>query len=734
MMLNLNIQKKLILLLLVFGMVPLLAAMPVIFGKLEEMRAYDLEEKSTLAQSVGETIDRNLFERYGDVQAFGTNSASKDLSHWYKPGTDNPLINSMNAYMTNYGLYKIMMVVDMEGRVAAVNSTNNKGAALDTSFLYARNFKDASWFQKAVKKEFLKSDALDGTVVEDAQYVPLVAEAYKGEDGFTIPFSAPIYSYSGEMIGVWVNFADFGLVEDIVKDFYKSKGKPTLAFGVANSQGVVLVDYDPTARAEKANARDPNHIGKKTTDQAELPASLEMLKAAKGTEIALDTVSGESDAVGWYRTDGALGYPGLGWQVFVHQPATEAFASIVATERLLYVIMAVAAGVLCVMGFLVGTFASRPIRKLSEEIERLSQGDYSSTLEDTGRGDEIGDMIRAMNNNITKMREIVGNIKVAATSVNAAAGEIAAGSSDLSMRTEQQASSLEETAASMEEITGTVRQNSANAGTANDLATKANSVAADGGQVVERAVSAMASIEKSSQKISDIISVIDEIAFQTNLLALNAAVEAARAGDAGKGFAVVASEVRSLAGRSATASKEIKALIGESVSQVKDGAQLVNQAGEVLRNIVSSVKQVASIVSEIASASAQQATGIDEINSAVSQMDEATQQNAALVEENTAAAQSMLEQARSLESMIGYFKVEETDGDASSGSAEMPAPKPTSAPVKPSVKKAAAKPIKKSAGMAAKANGAHPPHADVHPAIIKSSGGKKAAEEGWEEF
>lgn len=333
-------------------------------------------------------------------------------------------------------------------------------------------------------------------------------------------------------------------------------------------------------------------------------------------------------------------------------------------------------------------------------------GEYEGTF---------ADIKQAVNALSDKLIDTVMRIKNAAQSVNSAASEIAAGSSDLSMRTEQQASSLEETAASMEEITGTVKQNSSNAATANDLSNNASKVADEGGKVVESAVSAMGNIEKSSQKISDIIGVIDEIAFQTNLLALNAAVEAARAGDAGKGFAVVASEVRSLAGRSASASKEIKALINESVGQVKDGAKLVNQAGDSLKGIINSVQQVAVIVSEIASASVQQATGIDEINSAVTQMDEATQQNAALVEENTAAAQSMLEQARSLEELIGFFKVEGTEEHVSAPVVELA--KPVA-----SAKAPAKAPVRKATGT----NGAV---RKIIPAVHAQQ-----AHEGWEEF
>jgi methyl-accepting chemotaxis protein len=300
----------------------------------------------------------------------------------------------------------------------------------------------------------------------------------------------------------------------------------------------------------------------------------------------------------------------------------------------------------------------RGIAETVDVLKNFADGNLTRKIEGEYKG-TFREIKASLNSTIDRLRDMVRKIVEAAQSVNSAASEISSGSTDLSQRTEEQASSLEETAASMEQITGTVKQNSSNASTANDLSTKANVVANDGGRVVEDAVSAMRNIEQSSKKISDIIGVIDEIAFQTNLLALNAAVEAARAGDAGKGFAVVASEVRSLAGRSASASKEIKALINESAVQVSTGAELVNQAGETLRGIVASVKQVSEIISEIASASTEQATGIDEINSAITQMDEVTQQNAALVEQNTAAAQSMLEQAQELERIMRFFTLSE---------------------------------------------------------------------------
>ncbi|HKB52491.1 MAG TPA: methyl-accepting chemotaxis protein, partial [Ramlibacter sp.] len=238
-----------------------------------------------------------------------------------------------------------------------------------------------------------------------------------------------------------------------------------------------------------------------------------------------------------------------------------------------------------------------------------------------------------------------------------ASGQIASGNQDLSQRTEEQASSLEETAASMEELTGTVKQNADNARQANQLAQSASAVAEQGGAVVGEVVTTMDAINTASKKIVDIISVIDGIAFQTNILALNAAVEAARAGEQGRGFAVVATEVRNLAQRSAAAAKEIKGLIDDSVGKVSTGTELVSRAGQTMDEVVSSIKRVTDIMGEIAAASQEQTRGIEQVNQAITQMDQVTQQNAALVEEASAAAQSMREQAGSLVEAVSVFKL-----------------------------------------------------------------------------
>jgi methyl-accepting chemotaxis protein len=299
------------------------------------------------------------------------------------------------------------------------------------------------------------------------------------------------------------------------------------------------------------------------------------------------------------------------------------------------------------------------VKQTQITVKAAIEGDLSARIPIGGKTGEIEALCRGVNAMLDNTVELVRRVKTAAEEVQTGAEEISKGNLNLSQRTEEQASSLEETASSMEEMTSTVRQTADNAGQANQLAMAARQQAEKGGAVVNSAITAMGGINSASKKIADIIGVIDEIAFQTNLLALNAAVEAARAGEQGRGFAVVATEVRNLAGRSATAAKEIKALIQDSVARVDAGSKLVDESGRTLEDIVSAVKKVTDIVAEIASASREQSSGIEQVNKAVMQMDQTTQQNAALVEEASAASQAIVEQAQALNGMIARYKVDD---------------------------------------------------------------------------
>jgi methyl-accepting chemotaxis protein len=358
-----------------------------------------------------------------------------------------------------------------------------------------------------------------------------------------------------------------------------------------------------------------------------------------------------------------------------------------AARLMMFVIAGISLFFSCIVGFLITRSVTRPLGQAVDVAQRVAAGDLTSTIEVTTT-DETGQLLAALKQMNANLATMVAEVRDGTDSIATASKEIASGNADLSQRTEEQATSLEQTASSMETLTSTVRQNAENAKAANQLAGSASVIAARGGAVVGQVVTTMSSINDSSKKIVDIISVIDGIAFQTNILALNAAVEAARAGEQGRGFAVVAAEVRTLAQRSAAAAKEIKELISDSVHKVDDGTRLVDEAGKTMDEIVTSVKRVTDIMAEITAASQEQSQGIAQVNTAVAQMDDVTQQNAALVEEAAAAAESLREQAQHLADAMAVFTL--SDGARAHGPRSRPVAPARLAPV---ARKPAAKPV-----------------------------------------
>nr|WP_315483711.1 methyl-accepting chemotaxis protein [uncultured Undibacterium sp.] len=345
-------------------------------------------------------------------------------------------------------------------------------------------------------------------------------------------------------------------------------------------------------------------------------------------------------------------------QLVAGQKAAENSQALFIKARMMIIIaIAISIGIGFSMAIWLARIVSKPLQNAVGLAQSIASGDLTNKIEAESTC-ETGQLIRALSDMNTSLLNVVSEVRAGTDQINDAATEIASGNLDLSSRTEEQASSLEETASSMEEITATVKHNSENARQANVLSQTATSIAEKGGNVVSEVVSTMTSINESSKKIVDIISVIDGIAFQTNILALNAAVEAARAGEQGRGFAVVASEVRSLAQRSASAAKEIKELINDSVEKVSQGTRLVDSAGSTMQEVVASVKRVSDIISEITAAGQEQTSGIEQINQAIIQMDSVTQQNSALVEEAAAAAATLQEQAANLVQVVSVFKLD----------------------------------------------------------------------------
>ena len=361
-------------------------------------------------------------------------------------------------------------------------------------------------------------------------------------------------------------------------------------------------------------------------------------------------------------------------------------------------------------------------------MSEVAQGNLDTPIPDA----PAGSLLDGLGRMVVSLRQLVTEVRSATESIATASSEIAQGNNDLAHRTEDTASNLQSTASSMEELTSTVRQTSDSAQTANQMATSAATVAARGGEVVSRVVATMQDINASSNKISDIIGVIDGIAFQTNILALNAAVEAARAGEQGRGFAVVASEVRSLAQRSAEAAKEIKALIGASVEKVESGTQLVGNAGATMTEIVESVQRVTDIIGEIRSATSEQSQGIAQVNTAMNQLDQMTQQNSALVEQSTAAADSLREQAMKLTQVVALFRVNGSNASA---------PAPARRPATPAALRPAPAPVRAGKAPPPLVKPASPRPAPAAKAPVaalppKSSSPKPAAgdNDDWESF
>ena len=405
----------------------------------------------------------------------------------------------------------------------------------------------------------------------------------------------------------------------------------------------------------------------------------------------------------------------------------------IAGVMVLGVLLAIVAGT----QFLIRTI-QQPLLQASGLAGRIARGDLSARASDSRRGDEFGELLASLEAMRASLARMVAQVRSSTDSIATASDQIAAGNQDLSARTESTSSNLQQTAAAMEEFTSTIAQSAGSASQASQLASSARDVAQRGGAVVSEVVSTMEAIQASSRKISDIIGVIDGIAFQTNILALNAAVEAARAGEQGRGFAVVAGEVRTLAQRAATAAREIKGLIDVSVENVESGSRLVQQAGGTMGEIVQSVQRVADMIGEVTAAAAEQSAGVGQVNQAVGQLDRMTQQNAALVEQSAAAAQSLREQAQQLAQVVSVFKVEDGGGAPAAPARPAPAapaPAPMPAAAAPRLAPRPAAPVRvaaPAAGAAAAAGAAPVLAARSAPPARKPAAA--SADDDWESF
>ncbi|MFZ4410243.1 MAG: methyl-accepting chemotaxis protein, partial [Paracraurococcus sp.] len=642
---RLAIRSRIVLLLFAFGLAPAFLLGVAFLSERDELRRNAMDRLADAAASLTDTIDRNLFERYGDVQAFGLNTVAHDARNWRRPGADNPLVRAIDEYVALYGVYKLSVLVDPKGAVLAVNSHDAAGKPIRTESLYARSFAEAPWLGRAVRGEFLVGpEGLTGTVVESPARSAVVAEAFPGEDGYSIVFAAPVKDQAGGLIGVWANFADFGLVEQIVADFHArlaASGMPGAELTVLDPRGTVIVDYDPAARPGPYR-RDFGVIGALNLAERGVAAAVAAVAGERGAIVARHARKGIDQAAGYARSHGAMGFPGLRWSALVRVPVTEAFAVL---DRILgrgMLLLGFALGLILPLGFWIGAGFARPVTALAGAMRRLAAGEAVERVPGAGRHDEIGRMAAAVMVFRDGIREaaalrtrqeaereaaeaakrqalldMADRVEAAASAAVASIGTraeamaadadgmahtaetVATSSAQVAAAAEQALRNAETVAAATEQLSASVREISSQVASASTTTRQA----AEQGQASQAVIQGLSD---SAARVGEVVRMIADIAGKTNLLALNATIEAARAGEAGKGFAVVAGEVKKLAAQTAQATDEIGRLVTAIGGATSDAVATV-------RNIAAAVEQIDHTSAAIATAVEQQAAATQEI-------------------------------------------------------------------------------------------------------------------------
>ncbi len=689
-----GVGAKLVALLLLFGLPPAATVGYVAYTANSGVEHEGLRALEGEASHLADKIDRSLFERYGDVQAFGYNKVIQDRQSWYQPGPENnAIVRVMDEYMAAYGCYYLSILVDTSGKVIAVNSRDAQGQAIDSGFIYARNYAAEPWFKCCLSGDFYVSqpfsaegnDKATGTCVDDVHLDPDVQKLYPNDSGLTLGFSAPVRDSSGQIIAVWTNRAKFSLVEDFLVASYhdiKERTGADVEQAIVNSEGVLLAKYFPLQAGTEEFQHDfDESIFKVNLREEGHGAAIALADNARGSLFNVDPIDHGQDAMGYSHLVGALGYPGMNWGIIVSSPRKIYCAAANTNKRNIVIVLGISLLAIGGFGWLIGMRVARPLRTLANAAQVMSEGDFSIILPHMKPSDEIGQMNESFIEMKNNTKKLIQQVEAAAVHVASASQELAAGADETSRAVQQVSVTIQEVARGAQETTGSISsaQNSLEStshnvqmvvGEINEVSSFAAKAAGEGlegkqnaDEAVEIITRAAGNLQSTTQvvhalgektrQIGDFISIITGIADQTNLLALNAAIEAARAGEAGRGFAVVAEEVRKLAEESNTAAVNITKLVHgiedemsstltlmeRSDEEVGAGVKSVLGTSAVLAGIVAGVESVSRKVQSISQAAEKIASGTSEVVHSMQSLSAVAEQNSASCQQVGAATQ-----------------------------------------------------------------------------------------------